>query len=207
VKHNNFPRKQGLYDPRFEHDSCGVGFVCNIKGEKTHLIVEQGINVLERLSHRGAVGADPQTGDGAGLLIQIPHLFLEKACKKSNIILPDPGNYGTGMIFLPTDYADRSICMEIFEKVIVEEGQQLLGWRDVPVNNAVIGKGARSTEPFMAQIFIKKDNTLKEQLAFERKLYIIRKQVENTISLSAISQNLFSILLTYHREHSIIRAC
>ncbi len=188
MKQNNLPRRQGLYDPQFEHDSCGVGFVCNIKGKKTHLIIEQGINVLERLSHRGAVGADSQTGDGAGLLIQIPHLFLECACKRSGITLPGPGDYGTGLIFLPVDSAERRMCMDIFEKIITEEGQQFLGWRDVPVNSAVIGKSARSTAPFMAQVFIGKDNAIKERIAFERKLYIIRKQIESAISLLTFKQ-------------------
>ncbi len=127
MNQNSFPYQQGLYDPRFEHDNCGVGFVCNIKCEKTHLIVEQGISVLERLSHKGAVGADPHTGDGAGLLIQIPHTFLKKVCKISGITLPAPGGYGTGLVFLPTDLAKRGICMDIFEKAIAEEGQQFLG--------------------------------------------------------------------------------
>ena len=185
------PRQQGLYDPRFEHDSCGVGFVCDIKGRKSYDIVKKGIEVLERLSHRGAVGADPRTGDGAGILVQMPHRFLLKECKRAGIALPDPGLYGTGLIFLPTDDNDRRACVDIFSKIIHEEGQQLLGWRDIPTDSSVIGKGARDTMPFMAQIFIGKNAALKDQLAFERKLYVIRKQVENAVKASSIGQKSF----------------
>jgi len=181
---DKLPEKQGLYDPQFEHDACGVGFVCNIKGEKSNAIIRQGIEVLHRLSHRGAVGADPKTGDGAGILIQIPHEFFKRVFSG----LPASGEYGTGLIFLPQDIKEREFAKEIFEKVIKEEGQILLGWRTVPVDNSGIGEGAQATQPVFEQIFIGRDKNLSADLAFERKLYIIRKQVENTIRASSLEQ-------------------
>jgi len=180
--------KFGLYDPRFEHDACGVGFVCNIKGQKSNAIIRQGIQVLRRLAHRGAVGADPRTGDGAGILIQIPHEFFKKAAAINKINLPEPGAYGTGLVFLPQDPQEREFCKEAFEKSIKENGQILLGWRDVPIDDSNIGEGAKSTQPVFGQIFIARDKSLKEPLAFERKLYIIRKQVENAVRASALKQ-------------------
>ncbi|MFA5177096.1 MAG: glutamate synthase subunit alpha, partial [Candidatus Omnitrophota bacterium] len=180
--------KFGLYDPRFEHDACGVGFVCNIKGQKSNAIIRQGIQVLRRLAHRGAVGADPRTGDGAGILIQIPHEFFKKAAAINKIDLPEPGAYGTGLVFLPQDPQEREFCKEAFEKSIKENGQILLGWRDVPIDDSNIGEGAKSTQPVFGQIFIARDKSLKEPLAFERKLYIIRKQVENAVRASALKQ-------------------
>lgn len=199
-----FTKKQGLYDPQFEHDSCGVGFVCNINGEKSSDIVKKGIEVLKRLSHRGAVGADPETGDGAGILIQIPHQFLLKKSEENNISLPELGYYGTGFIFLPVDNKDRKTCMNLLEKIVKEEGQQFLGWRNVPVNGSVIGKIARETMPFISQAFIGRNKELDSQDAFERKLYVIRKQVENAVRNSSIKQkshfyitNLSSKTLSY----------
>lgn len=204
MKSPGFPKKQGLYDPQFEHDNCGVGFVCNIKGKRSYDIVNKGIEVLERLSHRGAVGSDPNTGDGAGILIQIPHTFLLSECKKLNITLPKESDYGTGLIFLPTDKEERAKCIEAFENIIKEEGQKCLGWRDVPVDSSTIGKTAKMTMPFLAHIFIKKDPGLKNQLAFERKLYIIRRQIEKHIHNSNLKEkdtfyitNLSSKTLSY----------
>ncbi|MBU2043780.1 MAG: glutamate synthase large subunit [Candidatus Omnitrophica bacterium] len=186
-----FPKKQGLYDPRFEHDNCGVGFVCNINGEKSYTIVKKGIEVLNRLKHRGAVGADPATGDGAGILIQIPQGFLAKQCAEINISLPQPGLYGTGLVFLPQADNERKTCRDSFRKIIESEGQKLLGWRDIPVNSSVIGKGAARTMPFISQVFIGRSDDLKDQLAFERKLYLIRRLVENSVSRSALEQKDF----------------
>lgn len=191
MRHDHFPRKQGLYDPRFEHDSCGVGFVCNVKGTRSYDIIDQGIQVLEHMSHRGAVGSDPRTGDGAGILIQIPHKFYAKAVSEDGIALPEAGSYGTGIIFFPTDDDERRWCMDLFEKYIAAEGQKLLGWRHVPVNSSVIGKGAQETEPNIKQVFIERSADLKEQMAFERKLYLIRKQVENDVRDSEIKQKSF----------------
>jgi glutamate synthase (NADPH) large chain len=153
MNYTHFPEKQGLYDPGFEHDSCGVGFVCNIKGEKSNSIIKQGIEILRRLAHRGAVGADPKTGDGAGILIQIPHEFFKKVASINKIDLPGPGLYGTGLIFLPQDNKEREFCKSVFEKVIREDGQILLGWRSVPIDDSGIGKGAKITEPVFEQVF------------------------------------------------------
>ncbi len=191
MRFTRFPDRQGLYDPQFEHDSCGVGFVCNINGKKSYDIIRQGIEVLERLSHRGAVGADPETGDGAGILFQMPHKFLLKECTKAGIPLPEIGFYGTGSVFLPTDDKDKRSCRDTFKKIIEEEGQEFLGWRDIPVNSSVIGKGARDTMPFISQVFIGRNGSLEDQLAFERKLYIIRKQAENAVRASSIGQRAF----------------
>ncbi|MFA6142735.1 MAG: glutamate synthase large subunit [Candidatus Omnitrophota bacterium] len=191
MKYLHLPHSQGLYDPLFEHDSCGVGFVCNINGKKSHDIVRKGIDVLEHLSHRGAVGADPQTGDGAGILIQTPHKFLFEQCKKAGFKLPEYGSYGTGLIFLPTNEKEREFCKDTFRKIIEEEGQKFLGWREIPVNNSEIGKGARDTQPNMAQIFIGKSTAFKDHLAFERKLYVIRKQAEGAVRESSMKQKSF----------------
>ncbi len=191
MRYPTLPKKQGLYDPRFEHDSCGVGFVCNIKGAASNQIVKQGLEVLNRLAHRGATGADPKTGDGAGLLIQLPHEFLAKACKSCNIDIPPQGEYGTGLVFLPTDEKEREYCKSSFKKIIGEESQALLGWRTVPVDNSDIGVTARETEPVIEQIFIKKSDEIKDPLDFERKLYVIRKRVENAVRSSSLKQKSF----------------
>src|SRR5258708_30411472 len=127
-----FPMKQGLYDPRFEHDSCGVGFVVDVKGRRSRRIVEQAIQVLLNLEHRGACGSEKNTGDGAGILLQIPHLFFATECKRLKIDLPAPGQYAAGMVFLPTEEESRRQCEDLFEEIVREEGQQVLGWRSVP---------------------------------------------------------------------------
>ncbi|MBU4376522.1 MAG: glutamate synthase large subunit, partial [Candidatus Omnitrophica bacterium] len=181
MKYDHFPKKQGLYDPQFEHDNCGVGFVCDIKGKKSHDIIKKGIKVLNRLSHRGAVGADPDTGDGAGILIQIPHKFLLKECSKLNIGLPEKGEYGTGFIFFPRDAKKREACIEVIENVVKKEKEVLLGWREVPLDNSIIGKTAKETEPVIFQIFIGRGNGTKDQGDFERRLYLIRRQIENSV--------------------------
>ncbi|MFY9269522.1 MAG: hypothetical protein WAO55_07220, partial [Candidatus Manganitrophaceae bacterium] len=130
------PPPQGLYDPRFEKDSCGIGFVVDIKGHRSHDIVQNALQVLENLSHRGAVGCDPCTGDGAGILLQVPHTFLKRSCGEVDITLPSIGEYGVGMVFLPSSSSDRRACEKLFEKIIVDEGQRLLGWRDVPTKES-----------------------------------------------------------------------
>lgn len=165
-------KKQGLYDPANEHDACGVGFIASIKGEKSHRIIQDGLQILLNLDHRGAVGADPSTGDGAGLLCQIPHEFF-----KANVDfdLPESGKYGVGMIFLPHDSAERKKCVDIIENKINEMGQKLLGWREVPVNPKAVGKSAREVMPLIKQVFI--ESTCDTQLGFERKLYAIRRQM------------------------------
>ena len=187
----HLPKKQGLYDPQFEHDACGVGFVCNIKGRKSNDIVRQGLEVLRRLAHRGATGSDPKTGDGAGILIQFPHDFFVTICKKEKINLPQEGQYASGMVFLPQDAQERRFCKEAFEKIINNESQIFLGWRNVPVNNQDIGQSARETQPEVEQIFIGRNKKINDVLSFERKLYVIRKQVENIIRASIIKQKTF----------------
>ncbi len=173
--------KQGLYDPRFEHDACGVGFVANIKGVKSHDIVQKGLRVLQNLTHRGACGCDPLTGDGAGILMQVPHEFLSKECRHLRIGLPDPDHYGVGMVFLPRDVAERNVCQEIVEKVVREEGQRLLGWRTVPTDPSRTGDLARRLMPEIRQIFIARGTDITDPEALERKLYAIRKRVEHTV--------------------------
>lgn len=185
------PKKQGLYDPQFEHDACGVGFVCNIKGKKSNDIVKQGLEVLRRLAHRGATGADPKTGDGAGLLIQFPHEFFVSVCAKEKISIPKEGEYASGLVFLPQDTQERQFCRKAFEKIIKAEALVFLGWRRVPVNDQDIGKTARDTQPIVEQIFIGRSKKITEHLAFERKLYVVRKQVENIIRASKIKQKSF----------------
>jgi glutamate synthase (NADPH) large chain len=191
--------KFGLYDPRFEHDACGVGFVCDIKGRSSNEIVRQGLGVLKRLSHRGATGADPKTGDGAGILIQIPHEFLRAVCLEEKIILPERGDYGTGLVFLPQGAKDREFCKNVFAKVVKELGLQLLGWRSVPLDDSDIGKAAKETQPVIEQIFVGKKVTKSQShkvtsedgLGFERRLYCIRKLTENAIRSSSLKQKTF----------------
>ena len=178
------PPKQGLYDPQQEKDSCGIGFVANIKGQKSHSIVQQGLQILENLTHRGAQGCDPCTGDGAGILLQVPHAFLKRAAGDVGVTLPNAGEYGVGMVFLPPQADARQQCEKLFAKVIAEEGARLLGWRDVPVKSDAIGEVARRTEPFMRQVFIARD--MLNEAQFERKLYVIRKRVETAIRESAV---------------------
>ncbi|MFQ5593584.1 MAG: glutamate synthase large subunit [Anaerolineae bacterium] len=184
MKPIGFPTKQGLYDPRFEHDACGIGFVANVKGEKTNAIVRQALTVLKNLTHRGARGAEPNTGDGAGILLQTPHAFLQKACAESGIDLPPFGEYGVGMVFLPPEAAIRRQCEQQFEQIITEEGQRVLGWRTVPTNNSSLGKTALSCEPCVRQVFIGLESGIQDSLEFERKLYVIRNRAENTIRFS-----------------------
>ncbi|MBH0187146.1 MAG: glutamate synthase subunit alpha, partial [Nitrospira sp.] len=179
-----FPRKQGLYDPRHEKDACGVGFVVNIKGQKSHDIVRKGLQVLENLTHRGAQGCDPCTGDGAGILLQVPHEFLRRAAGAVGVTLPGAGEYGVGQVFLPPAHTSRQQCERLFATIIENEGARLLGWRDVPVTSDAIGPQARKTEPFMRQVFIARDALNEAQ--FERKLYVIRKLIETAIRDSAI---------------------
>ena len=188
MKNTFFPKKQGLYDPQFEKDSCGVGFVCDIKGRQSNEMLHLGIQSLNRLLHRGATGADPETGDGAGILIQIPDEFFQKETQKIGIDLPPLGEYGTGLIFLPPDKKERQFCKDIFTKIIKQEQQKLLGWRRVPVDDSSIGKTARQTQPVIEQIFIAKDPKVKKQIYFERRLYVIRKQIENIIRASNLKQ-------------------
>lgn len=183
---NGIPCKQGLYDPVFEHDSCGIGFVVSIKGEASHQIVEQALTVLQNLDHRGACGSEENTGDGAGILLQIPHAYLQKACEGLGFQLPGPGQYGVGMVFLPPDRDQRHLCEKRLEEIVRQEGLHLLGWRSVPTDNFHLGATARSCEPFIRQLFIGRHDGLPDDQAFERKLYVIRRRAENTIRYGKI---------------------
>ncbi|KNZ41909.1 glutamate synthase large subunit [Acetobacterium bakii] len=187
MKQSNLPPKQGLYDPAFEHDACGIGAVVHIKGKKSHDIVQQALTILVNLQHRGGRGFETNTGDGAGILIQIPHHFLEKAAIKEGFSLPQSGDYGLGMLFLPTDPKERTQCEELLEKIIIEEDQSLIGWRDVPVQLGDLGKMAIDSMPFIKQVFIKKNPGIKEAMEFERKLYTIRKQMEKLTKKMGLS--------------------
>jgi len=183
---NGLPPKQGLYDPQFEHDACGVGFIVQMKGEKSHAIVEQALTILVNLEHRGACGCETNTGDGAGILMQVPHKFLKRVAAAENIALPDAGQYGVGMIYASPDRATRSQSRQIFEQIVAEEGQKVLGWRNVPTNNESLGETAKLSEPFMQQVFIQRAAGLANDLDFERKLYVIRKRSHNAIRATHI---------------------
>jgi len=184
-----------LYDPRFEHDACGVGFVAHIKGDRRHAIVTQALKILEHLNHRGAVGADPLMGDGAGILLQIPDGLYRAEMAAQGVQLPPPGEYGVGMIFLPKEHASRLACEEELERAIQAEGQVLLGWRDVPVDRELpMSPTVRAKEPVIRQVFIGRGADVIVQDALERKLYVIRK------TASAAIENL---QLKYSKEYYV----
>jgi glutamate synthase (ferredoxin) len=183
---NKMPQKQGLYDPQFEHDACGVGFIVHMKGKKSHEIVEQALTVLLNLDHRGACGCEPNTGDGAGILMQMPHKFLKKVAAAQNIELPEAGQYGVGALYSSPDAATREKGRRLLEKIAAEEGQPVLGWRNVPTDNSELGNTAKSSEPFMQQVFIGRGPGLADDIAFERKLYVIRKRAETEIHKAQI---------------------
>jgi len=177
-----------LFDPRLERDACGVGFVVNVKGERSHGIIEKGLQVLRNLTHRGACGCDPLTGDGAGMLVQIPDAFFRREAKTDRIELPAPGSYAVAMVFLPVEVTQRNECERMFEKIVREEGQLLLGWRRVPVDQKVPGEVARSAMPKVRQLFIGRGRNTPDQTAFERKLYVIRKRVEAAVRNSKMPE-------------------
>ncbi|MGB5636369.1 MAG: glutamate synthase central domain-containing protein, partial [Waterburya sp.] len=180
MNHHQLPPQQGLYDPQFEHDACGVGFIVHMNGQKSHELVEQALTILSNLEHRGACGAETNTGDGAGILLQIPHKFMQKVAAQENITLPEPGQYGVGIIYSSPDPELREQGRRVFEKIAAEEGQQVLGWRDVPTDNSTMGDTAKSSEPFMQQVFIQRGTNL-DEAAFERKLFVIRKRSHKAI--------------------------
>ena len=194
-----YPEKQGLYDPQFEHDSCGVGFVAQIKNRQSHQVVQQGLRLLCNLDHRGALGADPETGDGSGILIQIPHHFFVEECQQAGFYLPEVGEYGIASIFLPQDPVARRHCGEVIESHIVENGMDLLGWRDVPINIDYVGKQARSTMPAMRHLFMgyrRLENF--DQEKFERKLYITRKAIRTAL------QDVEGLIITSMSSRTIV---
>ncbi|MBT6411795.1 MAG: glutamate synthase subunit alpha, partial [Betaproteobacteria bacterium] len=177
------PAAQGLYNPANEHDACGVGFIAHIKGDKSHLIVGQGLQILDNLTHRGATGFDPLLGDGAGILVQIPDQFFRNI-GDLGFDLPLSGEYGVGMVFLPQDDVSRTKIQEVLEEFTVTEGQEVLGWRDVPVDNSGISQTARDVEPVIRQLFIRRGANCQTEQDFERKLFVIRKQAEHRVSSS-----------------------
>jgi glutamate synthase domain-containing protein 2/glutamate synthase domain-containing protein 1/glutamate synthase domain-containing protein 3 len=188
------PPAQGLYDPRHEHDACGVGFVVNIKGQKSHVIVRRALEVLINLLHRGACGCEPNTGDGAGILLQTPDRFLRKVAGALGIELPPPGDYGAGLVFLPHDQVERAKLQTMLAGIATEEGQRLLGWRTVPTDDHLLGQTARSVEPVIRQVFIARGPAVRDQPHFERKLYVIRKRMENAVAaLEAPGKRFFYI--------------
>ncbi|MGA9042180.1 MAG: glutamate synthase large subunit [Terriglobales bacterium] len=182
---NGLPPAQGLYDPAHEHDACGIGFVASIRCQKSHDIILKGIQVLINLTHRGACGCDPETGDGAGILIQIPHKFFARECSSLGFELPEAGEYAVGMTFLPVEKHQRLQCEGIFEQIVREEGLTVLGWRDTPVNGDAIGRVARVSQPYIEQIFVARPADMDED-AFERKLYVVRKRAESQIAASDV---------------------
>ncbi len=179
----DLPQKQGLYDPANEHDACGVGFIAHIKGNKTHDIVLQGLEILKNLDHRGAVGADPLQGDGAGILIQIPDQLYREELAGRGIHLPSAGEYGVGMVFMPKERASRLACEEEIERAVRAEGQIVLGWRDVPVNREMpMSPVVRAAEPVIRQVFVGRGPDVMVTEALERKLYVIRRRAANAIN-------------------------
>mgnify|MGYP005809629257 CR=1 FL=1 len=180
---HGLPAPQGLYHPQNEHDACGIGFVASIKGHRSHDIILKGIEVLINLTHRGASGCDPETGDGAGVLIQIPHKFFQREAKRLGLPLPEPGDYAAGMIFLPVEKQERLRCEGILERIAREEGLTVIGWRDTPVDPTAIGRVARGSQPYIEQLFLGRGTDMDED-AFERKLYVVRKRAESEIAKS-----------------------
>ena len=182
--------QSGLYAPEQEHDACGVGMVANIKGEKTHAIVTESLEVLNNLGHRGASGSDPDTGDGAGILVQMPDDFFRKVTAEIGITLPPEGEYGVGMVFLPQDPAPLAACVAHIEKVVSDEGLTLLGWRDVPVDPSAIGRDARAVCPTIRQFFVGKGAAhTPDRASLERKLYVVRKSITNNLQATGISED------------------
>ena len=191
----NFPQlgrpEAGLYDANYEHDSCGVGFVVDMKGRKSHAIVEHAMTVLKNLLHRGACGSEENTGDGAGILVQMPDDFLREKCAGIGIDLPEHGHFGAGLVFLPRAESDAEQCRERFQTIIEEEGQRLCGWRDVPTDHSPIGPSAMASEPRLQQIFIARGQSITNDDAFERKLYVIRKRIEHAIWGSDVEEKAY----------------
>ncbi|RKN78755.1 glutamate synthase large subunit [Ulvibacterium marinum] len=181
-------KKQGLYLPEFEHDNCGAGFICSLKGKKSNDIIHKALEILDKLEHRGAVSADGKTGDGAGILIDIPHDFFKDVC---SFDLPEPGEYAVSNVFLPQKENQRNFCISALEENIKKQGLNLLGWRNVPVNKSVPGRIAMETEPFVKQIFVGKENAEQTYFDFNIKLFIARKVTEHTIIESKLSESKF----------------
>lgn len=194
------PGATGLYDPANEHDACGVGFIASMKNQRSHDVVQKGLKILENLTHRGAVGADPLVGDGAGILVQLPHEFFKAEMAAQGVDLPEPGHYGVGFVFMPQDEARRLHFKEVFEKAAAEEGQQVIGWREVPVDNSCLSKAEEivATEPVHRQVFIRRSPGCASDAEFERKLFIIRKVVSNRVydEMNAVDTDFYVVSLS-----------
>src|SRR5688500_2470853 len=180
-EHTWRPPAEGLYDLSLEKDSCGVGFIANIKGRKSHQIVSDAISILCNLEHRGAVGADPRAGDGAGILVQIPHVFFARKANELGFTLPSAGEYAVGALFMPRETAWREIIRSIIADQVKAEGLTLLGWREVPTDNSSLGDTVKPTEPANMQVFIGRNGTAATEDEFERRLYILRKSISQAI--------------------------
>ena len=181
MRNAGYPKKQGLYDPQFEHDNCGIGFLAHMKGKKSHQIITDALHVLRNLEHRGGQGDEVNTGDGAGILLQIPHRFF-KVATEADMQLPNAGDYGVGMLFLPQDKKKRGTCISRVNEIAKEQSLEVLGWRKVPTNYKMLGNAARLSMPEIQQIFVKRPDNVTEELAFERKLYSLRKRAENELT-------------------------
>ncbi|MGH8678035.1 MAG: glutamate synthase subunit alpha, partial [Burkholderiales bacterium] len=179
--YSGLPKAQGLYSPANEHDACGVGFIAHIKGAKSHALIERALQILDNLTHRGATGYDSLLGDGAGILLQIPDGLIRRECAKLAVVLPQAGDYAIGMMFLPQHAPSRAQCEQIIAKFVHSEGQVLLGWRDVPVDNRGLSEAAKHVEPVIRQVLIGRGDSCADTDAFERKLFVIRKQVEHAV--------------------------
>lgn len=188
MKHTEFPQKQGLYDPQFEKDACGMGFVAHIKGKPSHEIVSQALTMLSNMEHRGGQGSEPNSGDGAGIMMQIPHGFFVQEALRLGFKLPEQGGYGAGMLFLSHDPEVRADHEAQLASIIAEEGQLLLGFRDVPTNDEMLGKSAKAAKPYVRQVFIGRSEDIQDDLSFERKLYIIRRRAELAIRYSGVPE-------------------
>ncbi|WP_422658182.1 glutamate synthase large subunit [Paenibacillus sp. EC2-1] len=188
MKHTEFPQKQGLYDPQFEKDACGMGFVAHIKGKPSHEIVSQALTMLSNMEHRGGQGSEPNSGDGAGIMMQIPHGFFVQEALRLGFTLPEQGRYGAGMLFLSHDPEVRADHEAQLATIIAEEGQLLLGFRDVPTNDEMLGKSAKAAKPYVRQVFIGRSEDIQDDLSFERKLYIIRRRAELAIRYSGVPE-------------------
>ena len=175
------PAPSGLYDPALDKDSCGVGFIADIKGRSSHGLIADALAILCNLEHRGAVGADPRAGDGAGILVQIPHKFFAKKAERLGFSLPKPGQYAVGALFMPRDPDWRQVIRDIYAQMIKREGMTLLGWREVPTDNSTLGESVKPTEPVHLQVFIGRGKKIKTEDEFERRLYILRKSISNAI--------------------------
>ena len=200
MKEQGLPRQQGLYSPQYEHDACGIGMLANIKGVRSHTVLTDAMQALVHLSHRGGTGAEPDTGDGAGILTQIPDTFFRKVCPLEGMVLPAPCAYGVGMLFLSKDDQRRAAVEKVFEEIVAEYGQTFLGWRTVPVNPFTLGKTALACMPYIRQAFIQKSADITDDMAFERKLYLIRKVAERRLRYAkdAVPGDFYAASLSCH---------